>query len=219
MITTIFARDSDIDTSSRVEYSLTVPSEYFELQRATGDLFLLKSLDFETTPEHLLSVQAFDGEYSTFSTVKIDLIDINDNSPTFTTDLFEFSAPSSLRLPAEIGQATAIDADTEEFSRLEYSLIDSDGSLKINSNTGIVTLIRSLKENEEKFVTVKTSDHGTPPLTSISTIKISSVPKLAKDVPQFENQNYRFDLIYNKNGLNIRVTRIFCLFVIKKTIF
>jgi hypothetical protein len=136
LITTISARDSDIGASGQVEYSLTAPSEYFELQRATGNLFLLKSLDFETMPEYLLSIQAFDGEYSTFSTIKIEVIDINDNAPSFTTDLFEFSALPTLRLPAEIGQVTAIDADTEEFGRLEYTLIDGDGSVKINTNTG-----------------------------------------------------------------------------------
>jgi hypothetical protein len=55
LITSIAARDGDVD--GQVEYSLAAPSNYFELQRATGDLILLKELDFEQQAEHVLSVQ------------------------------------------------------------------------------------------------------------------------------------------------------------------
>jgi hypothetical protein len=57
LITSVAARDLDLNAADQVEYSLTAPSDYFELQRATGDLFLLKELDFETMPEHVLSIQ------------------------------------------------------------------------------------------------------------------------------------------------------------------
>lgn len=62
---------------------------------------------------------------------------MNDNTPAFTSDLFEFSAPSSLRLPAEIGQAMAVDGDSDEFGRVEYKLVEGDSSLKINGKTGL----------------------------------------------------------------------------------
>lgn len=55
LITSIAARDGDVD--GQVEYALAAPSSYFELQRATGDLVLLKELDFEQQVEHVLSVQ------------------------------------------------------------------------------------------------------------------------------------------------------------------
>ncbi|KAI6170983.1 Protocadherin-16 [Aphelenchoides bicaudatus] len=192
LIISISARDSDID--GQVEYALAAPSTYFELQRSTGDLILLRELDFEQQMEHVLSVQAFDGEYSTFSELRIHLIDINDNAPTFTSDLYEFTCLPSLRLPADVGQVAAVDGDSGEIGSVSYKLVDNGdaASLKINEQSGLVTLLHPLHEHEERFITIQAIDHGTPPLSSISTIKLSAVPKMAKEAPQFAQQNFSF---------------------------
>lgn len=56
---------------------------------------------------------------------------------------------------------------------------------------GLVTLLRSLREHEERFITIQAIDHGTPPLSAISTLKLSAIPRMAKEAPQFAQQNYR----------------------------
>lgn len=97
----------------------------------------------------------------------------------------------------------AIDRDSGEFGRVEYELMGDDVNARIDRNTGLVSLLRPMKGNEERFISVRASDHGTPPHSTTSTIKLSSIPKLAKDTPQFIQQNYRYkERESGRNNLN-----------------
>lgn len=56
-----------------------------------GVISVLKPLDFETGRDYFLTVEAWDGgtpPLSAATTININLTDVNDNSPAFSSDLY-----------------------------------------------------------------------------------------------------------------------------------
>lgn len=57
----------------------------------TGAIFIIESLDYESSHEYYLTVEATDGgtpSLSDVATVNINVTDINDNSPVFSQDTY-----------------------------------------------------------------------------------------------------------------------------------
>ncbi|XP_019466354.1 protocadherin gamma-A12-like, partial [Meleagris gallopavo] len=82
----VTATDPDEGTNGDVKYSLrkvtNIAVEYFQLERETGDIILLKNLDFEEGDFYELELQAQDsgGLFDT-ARVSISVTDVNDNAP------------------------------------------------------------------------------------------------------------------------------------------
>lgn len=56
-----------------------------------GAIFVIGSLDYESSPEYYLTVEATDGGSPSLSdvvTVNINVTDINDNTPVFSQDTY-----------------------------------------------------------------------------------------------------------------------------------
>lgn len=61
----------------------------FSLDKDTGVITLIARLDFETTQRYTLTVIARDGGgEETTGRVRINVLDVNDNMPTFQKDLY-----------------------------------------------------------------------------------------------------------------------------------
>lgn len=57
----------------------------------TGAIFIIENLDYETSHEYYLTVEATDGgtpSLSDVATVNINITDINDNTPVFSQDTY-----------------------------------------------------------------------------------------------------------------------------------
>ncbi|CAD5215800.1 unnamed protein product [Bursaphelenchus okinawaensis] len=185
-------RARDADPESILEYALSPPTEFFHLNRFTGELLLLKPLDFETQAVHVLNVHAYDGEHTVFTEFTVRVLDVNDNAPKFSTDLFEFSAGATVLQGATIGRISAMDADSEEFGRLHYSLIEAQNFVALDGDTGLVTLMKPLRSDQNVFLTVQARDFGTPPLMSLSTIRLSGATRTNKKAPRFKKTEFKF---------------------------
>ncbi|CAD5221763.1 unnamed protein product [Bursaphelenchus xylophilus] len=190
LVMSVRARDADPD--SFLEYALSPPTEFFHLNRITGEILLLKELDYETQTEHVLNIHAYDGEHTVFTEFTIKLIDVNDNAPKFTNDLFEFNVGEDTRQGSAIGRISAMDADSEEFGRLHYSIIESQSLIALDGDSGIVTLIKPLRKMETVFMTVQARDFGSPPLLSLSTIRLSGAPRTNRNPPKFQKNESKF---------------------------
>lgn len=72
----------------------------------------------------------------------IELIDINDNSPQFETDLYTFSLYENAQIGTLVGQVKARDVDSGEAGQIRYvSLNGVDSSLfRLNQETGQIVL-------------------------------------------------------------------------------
>ncbi|XP_052540553.1 protocadherin gamma-A11-like isoform X30 [Tympanuchus pallidicinctus] len=82
----VTATDPDEGTNGEVMYTLrkvtNIAVEYFQLDRGTGEITLLKNLDFEEVDFYELELQAQDkGGLSDKARVSISVTDVNDNAP------------------------------------------------------------------------------------------------------------------------------------------
>lgn len=137
----VLATDADIEANSRVVYSIieSYYSSYVDIDPETGYIWTTKEFDRETLSTMEVTVQATDqsiDEPRLFSqvTVTIDILDINDNPPTFQipsqvinsfkTEEGSISGEMKVSEAFEVGailvKFVAIDLDYQ--STIEYSL-------------------------------------------------------------------------------------------------
>lgn len=75
-----------------------------------GDIFVMAPLDFEVSPQHYLTVKAVAGGKQSLSdtaTVTVHLLDVNDNSPEFSQNIYsaavsEDAGPDSTVLTVKV---------------------------------------------------------------------------------------------------------------------
>jgi protocadherin-16/23 len=105
----------------------------------SGWLYLRQPLDRETRDHYMLTVAATDNGTpagSATSRVSVNVMDSNDNDPSFGQDVYEFSVEENLARGAQVGKVGATDADLDVNSVVRYSLIPSNTSFQINPLTG-----------------------------------------------------------------------------------
>ena len=154
-LTSLQAVDNDEGKNGTVAYRFTQDVEKhhpdtFQLNPATGDLVVVRSLDREETARYSLTAIAYDGgNPSRTSTVQvnIEVLDTNDNPPVFYP--FKYFVVLQPDFPQEelVEQIRATDADAGINSVLEYSLIDGDTStFSLDKKNGRVNLRRPLSQ-------------------------------------------------------------------------
>lgn len=83
---------NDVDLSSTITYRLSGnsgASSPFAIDQYTGVVTLTRALDYEEQAEYTLTVLASDSLHHTSGEVKVQVLDVNDNAPVFTTDSYQ----------------------------------------------------------------------------------------------------------------------------------
>lgn len=189
-VTTVVARDPDVGKNAKVSYKLIdseVPggsmlSTYVSVDSLSGSLYTLRSFDYETIQQLELVIQAEDKgslSLSSTSTIRIRVVDQNDNYPYFTFPILlndsadiplPFNAPSgflALRISAE-------DEDEGVNGELSYQIVQGDLKLfTMNRDTGEIALKQWLTAEIGDVLEMKiaVSDNGRSPLSSTATIR------------------------------------------------
>uniref|UniRef100_A0A914CZ00 Cadherin domain-containing protein n=1 Tax=Acrobeloides nanus TaxID=290746 RepID=A0A914CZ00_9BILA len=189
LITTVMANDVDADT--QLEYRLNPANDYFEIEHLTGTIYLTKPLDFEVEPRFTLGIQAFDGIHFANLNLTFDVQDANDNAPMLKS-LIEITVSPLTRPNSQIGKIIATDPDQGRAGEVFYELLTGKNLIRVERTTGIVTLLNMPFESTTHFATIKASDSGTPPLSTISTILLKPASKSVDDSPKFEKSFYTF---------------------------
>ncbi|XP_053734542.1 protocadherin alpha-8-like [Synchiropus splendidus] len=174
------ANDADSGINSIRTYTLT-SNEHFEVNIRQSDLakvpflVLKKSLDREKTNYHSFILTAMDGgkpQKSGTLNVSIIVLDINDNRPIFSQDVYQIKVKENLPVGASIIKLNATDQDQGINSELEFSLGKHlrrgyNELFKLHKQTGEITLMGSLDHelNEVFEFDVEASDKGIPPLS------------------------------------------------------
>ncbi|KAL3266869.1 hypothetical protein HHI36_011021 [Cryptolaemus montrouzieri] len=175
-------------------------STIFSLDSLTGHLILNKPLDFEDTKEHDLIVIATDQcinvteRLSSSVTVRVFLNDVNDNSPKFVIP----QKPSVvIRRGLTVGMAVthiiAVDDDSGENGRVTYILSDeeSDSFFSLGYDTGILTLVKPLRENRQFYnLNITAMDHGIPPRKTELKLRLNS-DSAVNSSPKFLNSVFK----------------------------
>ncbi|XP_069619832.1 protocadherin gamma-B1-like isoform X30 [Ranitomeya imitator] len=149
------AEDPDIGSNSVQTYKLS-DNQYFTLIeniRTDGskypELVLEKPLDRESQEIHELILTALDGGNpirSGTTSLKINVIDGNDNAPLFSQDMYKVSLKENIPVNSTVIMLNATDTDEEINAEITYSFIKTSGNIhhsgifSINSITGEIKM-------------------------------------------------------------------------------
>ncbi|XP_060892631.1 neural-cadherin-like [Labrus mixtus] len=120
---------------------------YLSPNREDGSASILVSepLDYETTPFFSLRVRAQNVAavpLAAFTTVYINVTDVNDNVPFFTSSIYEASVTEGAQIGTSVLQVSSHDKDLGLNGEITYSLLsDSSGDhhlFRIDPNLGII---------------------------------------------------------------------------------
>ncbi|XP_034069133.1 protocadherin-8 [Gymnodraco acuticeps] len=189
-VTTVVARDPDVGKNAKVSYKLIdaeVPggapvSTYVSVDSLSGSLYTLRSFDFETLQQIELVIQAEDRgspSLSSTSTIRIKVVDLNDNCPYFTFPvLMNDSADIPLPFNAPAGylalRVSAEDEDEGVNGELHYQIVQGDPHIfTLNKDTGEIALKQWLTSEIGDVLEMKiaVSDNGRSPHSSSVTIR------------------------------------------------
>lgn len=118
------------------------PSPPFQVHPKTGWLYLSHSLDYETEATYRFQVSATANEASlanrtVTATVNVLVLDINDNAPVFSSDVFYFTVSEGSSPQGLVGTVQALDKDSGKNAQLSYILLSDGKFFRINAKTGI----------------------------------------------------------------------------------
>ncbi|XP_045480676.1 protein dachsous isoform X2 [Harmonia axyridis] len=181
------AFDPDSGSNGDVRYTLMKQepdSSTFLIDSLTGHLILNKPLDYENVKEYFLVVVATDQcpnitqRLSSSVTVRVLIRDVNDNAPKFVHPIkHSIAMEHGISVGMAITQVVATDEDTGENGRVTYILSDEkrDGFFSLGYDTGILTILKPLKEYQKTYsVNITAMDQGHPQKRSNLQLKLNS---------------------------------------------
>ncbi|XP_062835578.1 LOW QUALITY PROTEIN: protocadherin beta-16-like [Anolis carolinensis] len=192
LIGAVHAVDLDMGQNAKLVYSILpeqfgddLVASYISMNSETGNMYALRSLDYEQKKDFKVTVRAADSgipSLSTDVTVQVVIIDENDNAPFFLYPLQNSTSPCNELLPkmAEadylITKVVAVDGDSGQNSWLSYEILKATdpGLFSIGAQNGEVKTKRPLTEkdtNRQRLV-IAVKDNGVPPQTSTAMLNI-----------------------------------------------
>uniref|UniRef100_A0AAZ3QH85 Protocadherin Fat 1 n=1 Tax=Oncorhynchus tshawytscha TaxID=74940 RepID=A0AAZ3QH85_ONCTS len=201
----VHAASRDIEANGEIAYAIVSGNEHgmFSVDPQTGDIFVIKPLDFEASHEYYLTVEATDGgtpPLSDMATVNINLTDINDNSPAFGQATYAAVVAEDAEPGKTVVAVMAEDADGPAYNHVRYSIVaGNQGSpFTIDPIRGEVKVARQLdRETTSGYtLTVLASDNGVPARSSSTTVNVD-VSDVNDNPPLFSPANY--SLIIQEN--------------------
>ncbi|XP_071760932.2 protocadherin alpha-2-like [Centroberyx gerrardi] len=185
------AVDADMGSNSVKSYKLS-QNEHFSLdvqsggeQSASADLVLQKALDREKQPVIKLILTAVDGGKPPRSgtlQLTVNVVDVNDNTPTFSKALYKVSVSENAVPGTVIIKLNATDLDEGMNSKLIYSFIkrgniDPSDIFDIKSETGEITVKGTLDYEDTPVyeVRVQAMDQGHSPRSAHAKLLIQII--------------------------------------------
>ena len=179
VVVVVTASDKDIGENARITYHEILDNPDFEIGHDTGIITLTGQLDREIVTEIAILVEAVDHgipSLTSTTTVFVEVVDVNDNSPVFSASNYEFNVRENVLYNSSVGQVNAVDMDYQDNGSIKFSFgrqpsskfpfaLFSDGSIHV---------VRNLeRDSQSLFVfTVKASDRGVPSLSSTATVTV-----------------------------------------------
>lgn len=145
------ATDEDMAEFGTITYSIysDVLNEIFDIGKTSGKITTKKRLDREKRKTYEILIAATDGGgLSDFMTVRVKVLDDNDNAPTFLLKEYKVSIHSNLSAGMSFTKVRATDADEGRNAEIEYSIYEKKSSeavsiFGIDSQSGDLHLLKN----------------------------------------------------------------------------
>uniref|UniRef100_A0A9J8CKV5 Cadherin EGF LAG seven-pass G-type receptor 1 n=1 Tax=Cyprinus carpio carpio TaxID=630221 RepID=A0A9J8CKV5_CYPCA len=193
------ATDRDEGNNAKVHYSIisgNVKGQFF-IHTPTGAIDVINPLDYEMIREYNLRIKAQDGGRPPLingtGIVVIQVVDVNDNAPMFVSTPFQATVLENVPIGYSVIHIQAIDSDSGENARLDYSLTDTTPGFPftINNSTGWITVSTELDRETTEYYTfgVEARDNGVPVMSSSASVSIT-VLDVNDNIPTFTEKLY-----------------------------
>ncbi|XP_077166931.1 protocadherin beta-16-like isoform X17 [Paroedura picta] len=224
----VHAVDLDVEQNAQVTYSLVTgnasgapAASYISINSETGNLYLLRSLDYEQIRELQVTVRASDGGSPPLiseAAVRVVILDENDNAPFFLYPLQNSTSPCNDLVPKSVeagylvAKVVAVDGDSGQNSWLSYELLKATdpGLFSIGAQNGEVKTRRSLTERDtsKQRLVILVRDNGHPPQTSTATLNVLPVDGFSD--PYLNIASVRHDEAREEDG-SLTMYLVICL--------
>ncbi|XP_036933530.1 protocadherin alpha-2-like isoform X29 [Acanthopagrus latus] len=190
------ATDLDEGMNSKISYSLikrgsTDRSNIFDLNPETGEITVKGTLDYEETPAYEVRVQARDqgiSPRSAHAKLLIEIIDVNDNAPEISVTSLMTPVKEDAELGTIVALVTVSDKDGGNNGVTNCKVVGSvPFKLKSNYKNDYSLVVDGPLDRENTSVynvTIKATDEGSPPLSSIRVITVH-VSDVNDNAPRF----------------------------------
>uniref|UniRef100_A0A3B4YYD2 FAT atypical cadherin 3 n=1 Tax=Seriola lalandi dorsalis TaxID=1841481 RepID=A0A3B4YYD2_SERLL len=180
----VLATSADIGPNADITYSIRSGNELrkFTIDRNLGSISVADDLDFEVCKDYYLTVEAWDSgnpPLSTATMVTIELMDVNDNAPAFSQDIYNvlISEDAFCFIPCVcVLQVLAEDLDSQVNGRITYSILKGDRTnhFWIDPVAGLLKVNKRLdRELVSRYsLSVQAFDSGSPAMSSTVTVNI-----------------------------------------------
>ncbi|XP_024430920.2 protocadherin beta-15 [Desmodus rotundus] len=206
LVVQVSARDLDTGTNGEISYSLSYSSQEisktFEVNSLSGEVRLIKALDFETISSYELDIDASDGGgLSGKCSVSIEVVDVNDNYPELT--ISSLTSPIPENCPeTEVALFHTGDLDSGNNGRMTCSIQDDLPFLLKPTEENFYTLVTNgaldRETRAEYNVTITVTDMGTPPLKTQHNITVL-VSDVNDNAPTFTQTSYTLSIRENNS--------------------
>ncbi|XP_074647519.1 protocadherin beta-14-like [Tubulanus polymorphus] len=192
---------TDADSGKNGQFDCSLDAESFDLIRMNRNAYTLITrmrLDREMRSVYLVTLVCRDrgDPYLTSQeTLKIRVLDVNDNMPRFSRPLYPIAIYENRLYNYPLLHVQAVDADSGPNGRVSYRILDDSGLISINARTEAIS-IHSRLDREVKSTyrfKVLATDSGEPRRTSTATIRIAVID-VNDNSPVFMNNHYEFSI-------------------------
>lgn len=210
-LTQLSASDADLygTPNSAIIYNITSGDDekLFFVHPTSGVLTVNKSLDYDIgkTVYKLVIIACDQGSPSLCNSayIKVDIIDENDNTPTFPVNEYFETIGENERVGTSVFTARATDLDKGRYGKLNYSIVptstnynrndDSWKMFQIDPVTGLVNtnVVFDYEQKNKYEFSIKASDLGGKSSTVRVRIDIESRDEF---YPQFTQKTYNFGI-------------------------
>ncbi|XP_048884543.1 protocadherin alpha-C2-like isoform X10 [Brienomyrus brachyistius] len=200
LLSSVAAVDPDLHENQYLVYFIiekeianTSMSMLFSINPENGDLYALKTFDYEREKEFLFHIEARDSGVPPLNsnvTVHIIIVDQNDNTPVIVSpwsalgSVVEEVIPRSIDKGHLVSKVIAIDGDSVHNSRITYQFLQlTDATLfSLDQYNGEIRTMRmfSYRDARHQRMVVLAKDNGDPALSATVTIKLSTVEQAVK---------------------------------------
>ena len=161
-IGTVTATDGDGDT-----ITFSISGSEININASTGVLTFASAPDYETKNTYTATVTASDGANSSTQDITVNVTNVNDNNPVFTSN----STFSVAENQTAIGTVTATDADGDD---LTFTVSGSE--ININASTGVLTFASAPDyETKNTYTATVTASDGANSSTQDITVNITNI--------------------------------------------
>ncbi|XP_030621251.1 protocadherin-10 [Chanos chanos] len=204
-ICSVTAFDPDSNQNAYLSYSILegqiqgMPvSTYVSINSDNGNIYALRSFDYEQLRNFQIRVQAQDAGFPPLHsnvTLNVFILDQNDNAPVIVSPLPKNGTVATEMVPRSVdagylvAKITAVDADAGQNSRLSYQVLQATdpGLFSVALYTGEIRTIRRFVEKDatRQRLVILVKDNGQPPLSATVSIVLSVVDNVPESLSDF----------------------------------